>query len=242
MTRVAVIGAWGRMGRVTCDAIEADSDLELVARVGSSDTLEAALDGGADVAIEFTTPATVVRNTAWLLERGVHVVVGATGLSDADLAYLGERCGPAHCLYAPNFSIGAVLMMRMAADAARHLPQAEIVERHHPAKVDAPSGTAVRTAQMIAESRAVAEQPPGNDVARGDRIEGVPVHSIRLPGYVATQEVVLGGPGETLKIEHQALDRTAFMPGVLLAAKRIAGMPGLTIGLETLLDDIAAGR
>lgn len=242
MTRVAVIGAWGRMGRVTCDAVEADAELDLVARVGSSDTLEAVLDGGADVAIEFTTPASVVRNTTWLLERGVHVVVGATGLSDDDLEALRSRCGPAHCLYAPNFSIGAVLMMRMAAEAARHLPDVEIVERHHPAKVDAPSGTAVRTAQMIAEARVPEEAPSDDDPARGDRIRGVPVHSIRLPGYVATQEVVLGGPGETLKIEHQALDRTAFMPGVLLATKRIAGMPGLTLGLEPLLDDIAAGR
>jgi 4-hydroxy-tetrahydrodipicolinate reductase len=237
MIRVAVVGAQGRMGRVTCDAVDADPDCELVARIGSADTLETALDSGADVAVEFTTPNTVVRNTSWLLERGVHVVVGATGLTDEDLAAFEERCGPANCLYAPNFSIGAVLMMRMAAEASRHLPQVEIIERHHPGKVDAPSGTALRTARMVAQARGEAEPPPGAQPARGERVDDVFVHSVRLPGYVATQEVVLGGPGEVLTIEHQALDRTAFMPGVLLAVKRISGLPGLTVGLDALLAD-----
>lgn len=242
MTRVAVIGAHGRMGSITSEAVEADPDCELVARIGSSDTLEEALDNGADVAVEFTTPETVARNTAWLLERGVHVVVGATGLSDDDLAELERRCGPANCLVAPNFSVGAVLMMRMAAEAARHLPQAEVIERHHPGKADAPSGTALRTARMLAEARGQATPPPGEQPSRGERVSGVPVHSVRLPGYVASQEVVLGGTGETLTVSHQALDRTAFMPGVLLAVKRVGELPGLTVGLEQLLFEQGRSR
>lgn len=230
-----MVGAHGRMGSVTSEAVAGDPDCELVARIGSSDSLEDALDSGADVAVEFTTPDTVARNTAWLLERGLHVVVGATGLSDGDLAELEGRCGPANCLVAPNFSVGAVLMMRLAAEAARHLPQVEVIERHHPGKADAPSGTALRTAKLVAEARGQAPEPPGDQPSRGERIAGVPVHSVRLPGYVASQDVVLGSTGETLTISHQALDRTAFMPGVLLAVKRVGELPGLTVGLEELL-------
>lgn len=222
MMRVAVVGAGGRMGSVTVEAIDADSDCELVAQVTSSDSLEAVLDGGADVAVEFTTPKTVARNTAWLLERGVHVVVGATGLTEGDLADLERRCGPASCLVAPNFAIGAVLMMRIAADAARFLPDVEIVERHHPGKLDAPSGTAWSTAQRVAE-------------VTGAEVAQVPIHSVRLPGYVASQEVVLGAAGQRLTIAHDTIDRTAFMPGVLLAVKRVAELPGLTVGLDALL-------
>lgn len=238
MIRVAVLGAHGRMGRVTCEAVDADAECELVARVGVDDGLEDVLDAGADVAVEFTTPSSVARNAAWLLERGVHVVVGATGLDDDDLADLEARTGPANCLVAPNFAIGAVLMMRFAAEAARHLPDVEIIEHHHPAKVDAPSGTARRTARLIAEARDTAPQVPGpaGEVSRGHLIDGVPVHAVRLPGIVANQEVVLGTTGQTLTIRHDTLDRTAFMPGVLLAIKQIAQTSGLTVGLEALLE------
>lgn len=237
MQRVAVLGAAGRMGSVTCAAVEADPDLELVARVESGDGLDRVLDAGADVAVEFTTPASVKANTLWLLERGVHVVVGATGLDDGALAELEARTGPAHCLVAPNFSLGAVLLMRLAADVARYLPHAEITELHHPGKADAPSGTALRTARLIAEARAKDPEVPGpaGNAARGCVTDGVPVHSIRLPGLLAHQEVLFGAEGQTLALRHDALDRTSFMPGVLLAVKRVPQLPGLTVGLEALL-------
>lgn len=240
MIRVAVVGARGRMGSTTCAALEADPDCELVARVTSQDSLEDVLDAGADVAVEFTTPATVRHNTMWLLERGVHVVVGATGLSDEDLAELEAKTGPAHCLVAPNFAIGAVLMMRLAAEAARHLPYVEITELHHDGKADAPSGTALRTARLVSEARAAGGEPPAlpgpaGHPARGEVVDGVPVHSVRLPGLVAHQEVLFGGQGQTLRIRHDTIDRTAFMPGVLLAVKQIGSHPGLTVGLDAFL-------
>lgn len=239
MLRVAVVGAAGRMGAVTCEAVEADGELDLVARVRSGDGLEKVLDAGADVAVEFTTPDTVGRNTAWLLERGVHVVVGATGLDDDDLADLERRTGPANCLVAPNFAIGAVLMMRLAAEVARHLPDVEIIESHHAGKVDAPSGTALRTARLIAEARAGGTAPGAasgaSAPARGQLVDGIRVHSVRLPGLVAHQEVVFGGPGQTLTVRHDAVDRTSFMPGVLLAVKAVPQRPGMTVGLESLL-------
>ena len=237
MVRVAVIGAAGRMGSVTCEAVRADPDCELVAEVESGDGLELVLDAGADVAVEFTTPASVKANTAWLLERGVHVVVGATGLTADDLAELEAKTGPAHCVVAPNFAIGAVLMMQFAAQAARHLPHCEITELHHPGKVDAPSGTALRTAELIAGERADQPDVPGpvEEPARGRAVAGIPVHSVRLPGLVAHQHVLFGGQGQTLEIRHDSSDRTSFMPGVLLAVKRVAELPGLTVGLEHLL-------
>jgi len=235
--RVAVIGAGGRMGSAVCTAIAADPDCELVAQVRSGDGLDAVLDAGADVAVEFTLPGSVKANTSWLLERGVHTVVGATGLGDDDLADLRAATGPANCFVAPNFAIGAVLLMRFAAQAAAHLDHAEIVELHHDRKADAPSGTALRTARMIAAARATTPPVPGPDghPARGDVIEGVCVHSVRLPGLVASQEVVFGGPGQTLTIRHDSIDRSSFMPGVLLAVKRVGSLPGLTVGLESLL-------
>lgn len=238
MIRVAVVGAAGRMGRTTCEAVEAAEGLELVARVEASDPLEAVLDAGSDVAVEFTTPASVAHNTAWLLERGVHVVVGATGMTDDDLDRLAELTGPANCVVAPNFALGAVLMMRFAAEAARHLPDVEVVEEHHPHKADAPSGTALRTARMVAEARAGSPSPPGphGEPSRGREVDAVPVHAVRLPGVVANQEVVMGATGQTLRIRHDTHDRTAFMPGVLLAVRSVAATPGLTVGLEALLD------
>ena len=237
MVRVAVVGAGGRMGSATCAAIEEDADLELVARVGSRDGLDVVLDAGADVAVEFTTPASVKRNTAWLLSRGVHTVVGATGLTDSDLAELEAATGPANLLVAPNFAIGAVLLMELCRQVAPYLPNVEITELHHDRKIDAPSGTALRTARLIAAARhrRPAVAGPEGHPARGAQVEGVPVHSVRLPGIVASQEVVFGGQGQTLTIRHDSLDRSSFMPGVLMAVKAVSRRPGLTVGLEQLL-------
>jgi 4-hydroxy-tetrahydrodipicolinate reductase len=236
-TRVAVLGAHGRMGSATSETVADAEDLELVARVGSGDALDAVLDAGADVAVEFTTPDSVKHNTAWLLERGVHVVVGASGLSDEDLAELEAKTGPANCLVAPNFAIGAVLLMQLAARAAAVLPDVEITEAHHPGKADAPSGTARRTARLISEARPQQPRPPGpnGEPSRGREVDGVPVHAVRLPGVVASQEVVFGTQGQTLSLRHDSLDRTSFMPGVLLAIRRIGSTPGLTVGLDPLL-------
>lgn len=236
--RVAVLGAAGRMGSLTCAAVDGDPDLELVARVTSADSLDRVLDAGADVAVEFTTPQSVKKNTAWLLERGVHVVVGTSGLDDDDLDELAARTGPANLFVAPNFAIGAVLMMQLAEQAARHLPHVEITELHHDGKADAPSGTALRTARRVAEARRDAPQPAGPraNPARGAVVDGVCIHSVRLPGLVAHQEVVFGGTGQYLTVRHDAVDRSAFMPGVILAVKRIPTLPGLTVGLDALLD------
>jgi 4-hydroxy-tetrahydrodipicolinate reductase len=235
--RVAVVGAAGRMGQAVCRAVAEDADCELVAQVDYEDSLELVLDAGADVAVEFTTPDTVKANASWLLERGVHTVVGATGLTDDDLADLEGLTGPANCFVAPNFAIGAVLMMQLAQQAAKHLPDVEIIELHHDRKVDAPSGTALRTARLIDAARGTSRDVPGPEghPARGDVVADIPVHSVRLPGLVASQEVVFGGPGQTLTIRHDSIDRTSFMPGVLLAVKRIAELPGLTVGLESIL-------
>ena len=223
------------MGAAVCEAVRNDPDTELVAEVDAQDSLEAVLDAGADVAVEFTLPDSVRRNTAWLLERGVHTVVGATGLSDDDLAQLEKLTGPANLFVAPNFAIGAVLMMRFAQQTARHLPDVEITELHHERKVDAPSGTALRTARLISEARRGEPVRSDDDPARGLLVDGVPVHSVRLPGIVASQEVVFGAQGQTLTIRHDSIDRSSFMPGVLLAIKRVAQLPGLTVGLEHLL-------
>ena len=231
-----MLGAYGRMGSAVCDAVEQDDDCELVARLGSDSKLDEVLDAGADVAVEFTVPDSVKRNVAWLLERGVHTVVGATGLSGDDLAELEDLTGPAHLFVAPNFAIGAVLLMQLAAQAARHLPDVEIIELHHDGKVDAPSGTALRTAHLIAEARTGEAVAGGADQpARGLAVDGIAVHSVRLPGLVASQEVVFGGPGQTLTIRHDSLDRSSFMPGILLAIRNVATRPGLTVGLESLL-------
>ncbi|MDP8930310.1 MAG: 4-hydroxy-tetrahydrodipicolinate reductase [Actinomycetota bacterium] len=225
------------MGTVTCDAVESDPDCDLVARVGSADGLDLIIDAGADVAVDFTAPSSVKSNVRWLLEHGVHTVVGTTGLTDDDLAELEALTGPAHLFVAPNFAVGAVLMMRLAREAARVFPHAEVTELHHDRKVDAPSGTALRTARLIAAARL--QQPPvpgpAGRHARGELVDGVPVHSVRLPGLVASQEVVFGGQGQTLTIRHDAIDRSSFMPGVLLAIKSVAALESLTVGLESLL-------
>jgi len=214
LIRVAVAGAAGRMGRTTCAAIEGADDLALVARAGRGDALASAL-AGADVLVDFTRPDAVLGNVAAALEAGVHAVIGTTGYDAGALRALAAGAAP-RVFAAPNFAIGAVLMMRFAAEAARHMAAAEIVELHHPAKLDAPSGTARRTAELM-----------GGEV---------PIHSVRLPGIVADQEVVLGDQGQTLTIRHATTDRTSFMPGVLLAVRRVATLPeSPVVGLEHLL-------
>lgn len=241
--KVAVLGASGRMGSEVCRAVEADPDLELVARVGADDDMEDLVRAGAQVAVEFTTPTSVKANVAFCLERGVSVVVGATGLTDDDLVDLQAQATErgANVFVAPNFAVGAVLMMRFAAAAAGHFDSAEIVERHDERKVDAPSGTALRTAALMNEAHEGGWTPPSEEKetvkgSRGGDIEGVRVHSIRMPGSVAHQEVILGSPGETLTIRHDSLDRASFMPGVVLAIKKVRDLPPLTVGLEHLLD------
>jgi len=223
MLRVAVSGAAGRMGATVCEAVEGAEDLELAARadpeLGAG--LAEALDG-ADVVVDFTTPQSAPANVAEALGRGVHAVVGTTGFDLDELRATAERAGgDARCFVAPNFAIGAVLMMRFARDAAAHMPECEIVELHHEAKLDAPSGTAKRTAELVAEA--------GGNVHE-------PIHSIRLPGLVAHQEVIFGSEGQTLTIRHDSTDRRSFMPGVLLAVRRVAELPDpFTVGLEKLL-------
>ena len=231
------------MGSEACRAVDADPDLELVARVGRDDPLETLVSAGAEVAVEFTTPDSVKDNVRFCLSNGIHCVVGATGLSDDDLGEVREWCreGSANALVAPNFALGAVLMMSFAAAAARHFDTAEIVERHHERKVDAPSGTALRTARLMTEAREgrAWAAPRGDESlpgSRGGDAGGVHVHSLRVPGSVAHQEVVLGAPGEILTIRHDSLDRTSFMPGVILAIKRAPGLDGLVVGLENILD------
>lgn len=235
--RVAVVGAYGRMGTVTCDAIEQEDDLDLVARIGSHDALDGVVDARAAVAVEFTTPATVLDNVSWLLRQGVHTVVGTSGLDSTHLAQLATLAVEANCVVVPNFAIGAVLMMRLAEEVAAHLPQAEIIEAHHEGKADAPSGTAARTAARIAAARtaAVAVPGPAGHPARGMVDDGVPIHSVRLPGLVASQSVMFGGVGQTLTIRHDSIDRRSFMPGVLLAVRAVSGLQGLTVGLDPLL-------
>ena len=239
MLRVAVLGAKGKMGSTTCRAVDDDPDLELVAALDADDSREALLDAGADVCVDFTHPDSVKANTTWLLKSGVHAVVGTTGLTDDDLAEVAGVTGPANALVAPNFAVGAVLMMALAKQVALHLPHVEITELHHDRKADAPSGTALRTAALIAGSRHGADDPPGpeGNPARGLIHHGVPIHSVRLPGLVAHQEVVFGGTGETLTIRHDSIDRSSFMPGVLMAIKAVPTMPGLTVGLEHVLFD-----
>ena len=241
--KVAVIGARGRMGSEVCKAVEADPELELVAQIVHDDELGVIVKAGADVAVEFTTPASVKENVRFCLEHDIHVVVGATGLDEGDLGEIrgwGQK-SKANAFVAPNFAIGAVLMMRFAAAAAPHFDSAEVVERHHEKKVDAPSGTSLRTAHLMNEARgrAWATPPDESETVRGSRggdVDGVHIHSLRLPGSVAHQEVVLGTAGETLTIRHDSLDRTSFMPGVILAVKKVPTLGPLTVGLEHLLD------
>lgn len=241
-----MLGALGKVGREVCAAVEDADDLELVARVDAGDDLGALTEAGAEAVVDFTHPDAVMDNLRFCVEHGIHAVVGTTGFDDDRLARLGgwlEASPTTGVLIAPNFSVGAVLMMRFAAEAARFYESVEIVELHHPDKADAPSGTARRTAQLVAAARAEAGlgSPPDATTtslegARGADVDGVRVHGLRIRGMVAHQEVVLGGVGETLTIRHDSMDRASFTPGVLLALRQIADHPGLTVGLEPFLD------
>ncbi len=243
--RVGVLGARGRMGAETCRAIDAAQDMDLVAMVEAGDWLFSVADAGAQVVVDFTHPDVVMDNIRWCIDEGIHCVVGTTGFDDARLATVTEwveKVPGVGVIVAPNFAIGAVLMLQFAQTAARFFESAEIVELHHPGKADAPSGTAVRTARLIAQVRADAGLGPppdsttsGIEGARGAWVDGVRVHSIRLSGLVAHQEVLLGTAGETLTIRHDSLDRASFMPGVLLAVRSVWRRPGLTVGIEPLL-------
>ena len=243
MIKVGVLGASGKMGSAVCAAVDAADDLELAARVDVDDSLEAL--ACADVAVDFTSPAAVMDNVDWCISAGVHAVVGTSGFTDDRLDSLRQRLGSTDgvgVLVVPNFSVGALLMMRFAAQAARFYESVEIVELHHPTKVDAPSGTARRTAELVAAARAEAGCGPVPDAsvdvlpgARGVTIDGIAVHSVRLHGLVAHQEVLFGGVGETVTIRHDSLDRESFMPGVLAAVRAVPTLPGLTIGLEKIL-------
>ncbi|MEU6772140.1 4-hydroxy-tetrahydrodipicolinate reductase [Streptomyces sp. NPDC046759] len=244
--RVAVLGAKGRIGSEAVRAVEAAEDMELVAALGRGDTLQALTAAGAQVAVELTTPDSVMDNLDFCVRHGIHAVVGTTGWTEERLAQLKEWLGRSPqtgVLIAPNFSIGAVLTMKFAQIAAPYFESVEVVELHHPNKVDAPSGTATRTAQLIAEARRAAGTAPAPDAtvtaldgARGASVAGVPVHAVRLRGLLAHQEVLLGGEGETLTIRHDSLHHSSFMPGILLGARRVVSAPGLTLGLENFLD------
>lgn len=240
MTRVGVLGARGRMGRMVCEVIEAADDLELVAQVDVGDSRDDLRD--VDVVVHFTTPDAVMDNLKWCIEQRLHSVVGTTGFDDDRLEQVRQWLGEAPTVgvvVAPNFGIGAILMMQFAAQAAPYFESVEIVELHHAQKVDAPSGTARRTARLIAEARQRKASPDATEIAepgaRGADVDGVHVHAVRLAGLVAHQEVLLGGHGETLTIRHDSLSRESFMPGVLLAVRAVADRPGLTVGLEPLL-------
>lgn len=262
MIRVGVVGATGRMGRTVCRAVADHPGMALVAGVNPSDAgadlgalidrphagvtvsadLEAFSDAGAEVGVDFTTPAVVLDHVRWAVGHGVSMVVGTTGIGPTELeeirSLMDGSGGGAGVVVASNFALGAVLLQRFAAEAARHLPAAEIIELHHDGKIDAPSGTARATAERMAAARKerwagpASESVPG---VRGGEVDGIRVHSVRLPGLVAHQEVVFGGPGQTLTIRHDSMDRESFMPGVLLAIEAVRDRPGLTVGLEPLL-------
>ncbi len=249
--RVAVVGAAGKMGAATCTAVTGDESTTLVARIDLGEDVATMLATSAvDVVVDFTHPDAVMATIEAAVAAGVHCVVGTTGFTDSRLdtvrGWLADH-PDVGVMVAPNFSVGAVLMMRFAEQAAPFFDSVEVVELHHPGKADAPSGTAGRTAHRIAAARAQAGRPAGPDAtidalpgARGADVDGVPVHSVRLTGLVAHQEVLLGGPGEMLTIRHDSLDRSSFMPGVLLGVRWVREHPGLTLGIEPALD--AAGQ
>jgi len=244
--KVAVLGAKGRMGATTVGAIKESSDLELVAALDLGDDINQLVSSGAQVVVDFTHPDSVMGNLEFAISHGVNVVVGTTGFDAKKLATIkgwladNPKVG---ALIAPNFGLGAVLMMQFAAQAAKYFESVEIIELHHPNKADAPSGTAARTAELITEARASVNKGAMPDAtssglqgARGAKVGDVPVHSVRLRGLVAHQEVILGDLGETLTIRHDSIDRTGFMPGVLLGVRKVVEVSGLTFGLEHFLD------
>ncbi|KRB76036.1 4-hydroxy-tetrahydrodipicolinate reductase [Nocardioides sp. Root190] len=243
---VGVLGARGKVGAEVVKAVEGAGDLRFTVGVDQGDSIADLHESGTRVVVDFTHPDVVMDNLRYCIENGIHAVVGTTGFDDARLetlrGWLADSPGTG-VLIAPNFSIGAILMMRFSAIAAPFFESVEVIELHHPTKADAPSGTARRTAELIAAARREADSPPipdatstGLEGARGADVEDVRVHSLRIRGLVAHQEVVLGGLGETLTIRHDSLDRISFTPGVLTGVRRIAGFPGLTVGLENFLD------
>ena len=242
MIKVGVLGAAGRMGAEVVNAIEVSSDCTLVAALDFRDPLDQLVNSGAQVVVDFTTPDSVMANLEFLISHNIHAVVGTTGFDDARMSKLKELSA-AHpevgVLIAPNFAIGAVLMMEFAAKAAQFFESAEIIELHHPNKIDAPSGTAARTASLMTDARKAANLAAMPDAtstslpgARGALVGDIPVHSVRLRGLIAHQEVLFGGSGETLSIRHDSLDRAGFMPGVLLGIRSVISRPGVTFGLE----------
>ena len=242
MIKVGVLGAAGRMGAEVVNAIEVSSDCTLVAALDFRDPLDQLVTSGAQVVVDFTTPDSVMANLEFLITHNIHAVVGTTGFDDARMSKLKELSA-AHpevgVLIAPNFAIGAVLMMEFAAKAAQFFESAEIIELHHPNKIDAPSGTAARTASLMTDARKdanLAAMPDATSTslpgARGALVGDIPVHSVRLRGLIAHQEVLFGGSGETLSIRHDSLDRAGFMPGVLLGIRSVISRPGVTFGLE----------
>jgi len=244
--KVAVLGAKGRMGSEACKAVSAAADLELVAQIDLGDSLDLLTTSGAQVIVDFTHPDSVMGNLEFAIKNGISVVVGTTGFDDGKLAQIKGWLATqpkVGALIAPNFGLGAVLMMQFAAQASKYFESVEIVELHHPNKADAPSGTAARTAELITEARRSVNKEPMPDAtttsldgARGALVGEVPVHSVRLRGLVAHQEVILGDLGETLIIRHDSIDRTGFMPGVLLGIRNVVTHPGLTFGLEHFMD------
>lgn len=245
--RVGVLGARGRMGTEVCRTVDAAEDLELVAMVDQGDWLFNIADAGAEVVVDFTAPESVMDHVHWCIDQGINIVVGTSGFTPSRYERIRgwlSRRPDLGVIVVPNFAIGAVLLMDFAARAARHFESVEIVEMHHPNKLDAPSGTAHRTAEMIAAARAEAGLGPVPDAtkeelagARGAQVEGIRVHSLRATGLIAHQEVLFGTVGETLTLRHDSYDRSSFMPGVLLAIRSVRQRPGLTIGLGPLLDN-----
>ena len=245
MIKVGVLGARGRMGAEVVKAVTEANDLELVAALDLGDSLDQLVSNGAQVVVDFTTPDSVMANLEFLISNGISAVVGTTGFDDSRVAKvkaLSTSNPKVGILIAPNFAIGAVLMMEFATKAAKYFESAEIIELHHPNKVDAPSGTASRTAELMTQARkdaGLGAMPDatnsGITAARGANVGDIPVHSIRLRGLIAHQEVLLGGLGETLSIRHDSLDRVGFMPGVLLGVRNVISNPGLTFGLEKFM-------
>ncbi|QRQ79688.1 4-hydroxy-tetrahydrodipicolinate reductase [Glutamicibacter protophormiae] len=244
--KVAVLGAAGRMGSEAVKAVADAADMELVASLGRGDDLQQIIDAGATHVVDLSVPASTEQNVRFAVEHGLHAVVGTTGWSDerrAALEALLAEHPASGVLIAPNFALGSVLASAFAATAAKYFESVEIIELHHPNKVDAPSGTAVRTAELVAASRQAAGVAPSPDAtetqlegARGADVDGIRVHSVRLRGLVAHQEVLLGGPGEQLTLRHDSYDRASFMPGVLLGLRTVASRPGLTYGLDGYLE------
>lgn len=263
MIRVGVIGACGKMGRMVCGAVADDPDLALVAaidrahvgenigpmcghpelKIPVSDELETLLQAEVEVAVDFTHPDVVMDDIRWAIGHAVNLVVGTTGISDEDLAEIGglleEEGNESNVFVAPNFAIGAVLAEHFAVQAARYFPAVEVIELHHDQKADAPSGTALHAVRSIRDARGTEYRGPvaeSLDGVRGGDLDGIRVHSVRLPGLVAHEEILFGGPGQTLTIRHDSMDRASFMPGVLMAVKAVPSRPGLTVGLDPLLD------